>query len=67
MICPFCQHENALAALVCDSCARDIAVPKSLLAERDELLGKRDILRKELAAASAEVEKLRRGKMRRSA
>ena len=67
MICPFCQNESAQAALVCDSCGRDIAVPKSLLAERDELLRKRDILRQELAVASAELQKLRRGNKRRSA
>jgi hypothetical protein len=53
-------------ALVCASCARDIAVPKSLLAERDDLLRKRDLLRQELVAATAELEKLRRGKKRRS-
>jgi hypothetical protein len=67
MVCPFCQNENAQSALVCASCARDIAVPKSLLAERDGLLRKRDILRQELAIASAELEKLRRAKKRRSA
>lgn len=67
MVCPFCQNENAQSALVCASCARDIVVPKSLLAERDGLLRKRDMLRHELAAASAELEKLRRAKRRRSA
>jgi hypothetical protein len=66
MLCPFCQSENAPLALVCASCARDIAVPKSLLAERDDLLRKRDLLRQKLVAATAELEKLRRGKKRRS-
>jgi len=67
MRCPFCQNENAQTVLVCASCARDIAVPKSLLAERDGLLRKRDILRQELAVVSAELEKLRRAKKSRSA
>jgi len=67
MRCPFCQNENAQTVLVCASCARDIAVPKSLLAERDGLLRKRDLLRQELAVASAELEKLRRAKKSRSA
>ena len=66
MICPFCQNENAQAALVCASCARDISVPKSLLAERDGLVRKRNILRQELAVASAELEKLSRVKKNRS-
>ena len=65
MRCPFCQNENAQTVLVCASCARDIAVPKSLLAERDGLLRKRDILRQ--AVVSAELEKLRRAKKGRSA
>ena len=66
MLCLFCQIENAPSAMVCAFCARDIAVPKSLVAERDNLLRKRDLLRQELIAASAELEKLRRGKRRRS-
>jgi hypothetical protein len=64
MICLFCESNNAASALVCVSCTRDIAVPKSLLAERDDLIRKRDILRQELAAASAELEKWERGKRR---
>jgi len=66
MLCPFCQSENAPSAMVCAFCARDIAVPKSLVVERDDLLRKRDLLRQELFAASGELEKLRRGKRRRS-
>jgi hypothetical protein len=66
MICPFCQSDNVPAALVCVSCARDIAVPKLLLQERDDLVRKRDILRQELAAASAELEKWERRKGRPS-
>lgn len=67
MMCPFCLKENALKALVCNSCSRDIAVPESLIAERDELVGKRDTLREKLLAARAELEQLRRRKKRRSA
>ena len=56
MMCPFCLKENDLKALVCASCGRDIAVPESLLAERDDLVRKRDVLRSELMAARAELE-----------
>jgi hypothetical protein len=67
MMCPFCMRENALEALVCDSCSRDIVVPQSLIAERDDLVRKRDILRHELTTAKAELEQLRRSKKRRPA
>jgi hypothetical protein len=60
--CPFCLQENAAGALVCAACARDIAVPASLLAERDELCRKRDATREELARAKRELEGLKRGK-----
>jgi hypothetical protein len=60
--CPFCLQENAAAALVCAVCSRDIAVPASLLAERDELFRKRDAAREELSNAKRELEELRRGK-----
>jgi len=67
MICPFCLKQNAAEALVCDGCARDIAVPKSLLDERDDLVRKRDNVREQLSAARAELEQLRRRNKRRSA
>jgi hypothetical protein len=67
MMCPFCLQENALNALVCDSCSRDIAVPGSLIAERDELIEKRDILREKLSVARAELDRLKHRKKRRSA
>jgi hypothetical protein len=67
MMCPFCLQENALNALVCDSCSRDIAVPGSLIAERDELIAKRDIVREKLSAARAELERLRYRNKRRPA
>jgi hypothetical protein len=58
--CPFCQSDNANGALVCASCARDIAVPVTLIAERDDLLRKRDELRDELKRARDEVEAVMR-------
>jgi hypothetical protein len=65
--CPFCLGENAAAALVCASCARDIGVPGRLLAERDHLCRKRDAAREELSAAKRELERLKhRDKVRPS-
>lgn len=58
--CPFCAQPNVPHALVCCSCARDIAIPESLIAERDELVRKRERVREELASAKAELEQLRR-------
>ena len=66
MICPFCANENAVQAVVCGCCARDIAVPQSLVAERDELLRKREIVQQALSAARTELAQLRRFKKRRS-
>jgi hypothetical protein len=65
MMCPYCLKENAAKALVCGSCTRDIAVPDQLLAERDDLVCKRDIVRRELMAAKAELEQLSRRNRRR--
>ena len=56
MICPYCLSENAPDALVCSACSRDIAVPATLIAERDDLLRKRDLIRCELRTAKAELE-----------
>ena len=67
MMCPFCLKENASKALVCDSCSRDITIPQSLIAERDDLVRKRDIVRKQLLEASAELEELTRRNKRRPA
>jgi hypothetical protein len=58
--CPYCQSENAGNALVCVACSRDIAVPATLLAERDDLLRKREALREELKQARGEVEAIMR-------
>jgi hypothetical protein len=65
MSCPFCLTENAANALVCSSCARDIAVPASLIAEREELVRKRDSVRGELTRARGELESLLRAKKHR--
>jgi len=59
MKCPYCQSQNAESALVCSACARDIAVPASLIAERDDLLRKREQLLDELRHARGEIEKIR--------
>jgi hypothetical protein len=63
--CPFCLQENVSAALVCASCSRDIAVPVSLLNERDELARKRDTVREELSRARRALEQYKRGRRRR--
>ena len=65
MICPFCQKQNAPEGLVCGFCSRDIAVPLSLMAERDDLARKRDAIREELLRANGELLKLDRDKIRR--
>jgi hypothetical protein len=54
--CPFCRSANPDGTLVCINCARDIAIPDTLLAERDDLLRKRDVLRDELRSARQEIE-----------
>jgi hypothetical protein len=66
MMCPFCANENAVQAVVCRSCARDIAAPHSLIAERDDLVRKREMVQQALLAARAELEEYRRSKKRRS-
>lgn len=55
MLCPFCHSEKGELAPVCSSCGRDTAVPEALLAERAELVQKRDKLRAELEAAQARL------------
>ena len=56
MNCPYCRSETEKDALVCAACSRDIAVPATLIAERDELLRKRDALRDELKHRRSEIE-----------
>lgn len=53
--------------MVCISCARDIAVPVSLIDERNDVLRKRDAVREELRMAKIELEDLKRSKKRRPA
>ena len=65
MICPYCLSENAPDALVCSTCSRDIAVPATLIAERDDLLRKRDLIRGELSRARAELELIKNRDHRR--
>lgn len=60
--CPFCAQENASQATVCCSCARDMVVPSSLLAERDDLIQKRDKALGELMKAKLELDAARRAK-----
>jgi hypothetical protein len=64
-MCPFCLQENASAAFVCATCARDIAVPVSLIDERDDLFRKRDAAREELSKAKHELERLKLDKKHR--
>lgn len=59
MTCPYCRSDNIAGALVCAACSRDIAVPATLIAERDDLLKKRDQLREELRRARSEIEAIR--------
>ncbi len=66
MHCPFCMSENVEDSLVCATCARDIAVPPALLAEREDLLRKRELIRGELRAAHDELEAIRSRKKLRS-
>jgi hypothetical protein len=54
--CPYCLSENHADSLVCAACSRDIAVPATLIAERDDLLRKRDLIRDELRNARQEIE-----------
>jgi hypothetical protein len=56
MNCPYCRSQNEEDALVCAACSRDIAVPPTLIAERDELLRKRGTLRDELQRVRDEIE-----------
>lgn len=58
--CPFCAQPVVPHALVCSSCSRDITIPESLIAERDDLFRKREMASEELANAKAELETLRR-------
>jgi len=45
--------------LICATCWRDIAIPETLLAEREDLQRKRDLAREQLRNAQAELEMLR--------
>jgi hypothetical protein len=62
--CPFCALEIPAEAIVCGNCSRDIAIPPSLIAERDNLLRKRDSVQEELQKTRDELDRLRLGKRR---
>jgi hypothetical protein len=66
MICPYCLRDNPEQVLVCTACSRDIAVPATLIAERDDLIAKRDAAREELQRAMAELQMIKT-KSKRSA
>lgn len=57
--CPYCLRENADLALVCNACARDIAIPDTLKTEHRDLLAKRDAARQELSRLTDEIAQLR--------
>ena len=59
MRCPYCQSDLVDEALVCSACSRDVAIPASLIAERDALLRKREMMHEELRKAEAEITMLR--------
>jgi hypothetical protein len=59
MTCPYCKSQNEEGTLICATCWRDIAVPETLLAEREDLLRKRDLAREQLRQARAELQMLR--------
>ena len=65
MQCPYCHRDKDEQAPVCASCGRDTAVPQALLAERTELLQKRDKLRAELERAQARLS-AKRGRLSRA-
>jgi len=65
MQCPYCHSDKDEQAPVCAGCGRDTAVPEALLAERTELLQKRDKLRTELERAQARLSS-KRGRLSRT-
>jgi hypothetical protein len=66
MSCFYWLSENVEAALICANCSRDIAIPASLIAERDDLIQKREAIRAELRKARDELEMIRICKNSRS-
>lgn len=59
LTCPYCLHDAADLALVCDTCSRDIAVPEALAAERQDLITKRDAAQAELLRIRKEIAAIR--------
>lgn len=60
MLCPFCGEENGGQIAVCRACHRDIIIPLSLKAERQELFLKLEALRSELSTVNAKLGASRR-------
>jgi hypothetical protein len=59
LTCPYCLSECPSGSLVCATCSRDMVVPARLIAERDDLLRQRDLIRDELRKARGEIEAIR--------
>ena len=66
MNCPYCASEIEPSVLVCSSCSRDVGVPASLIAERDDLVRKIDGARDQLFRMREEIASLRAKKRNRS-
>ena len=64
MNCPYCASEIEPSVLVCSSCSRDVGVPASLIAERDDLVRKIDGARDELFRMREEIDSLMHAKKR---
>ena len=60
MLCPFCGQENGDQIAVCQACHRDIIIPLSLKAERQELFLQLQVLRSELSTVNAKLGASRR-------
>ncbi len=56
MNCPFCLEDVKRGALVCRTCARDIAVPKPLMEANERLTARVAELEAELAVAKAAIQ-----------
>jgi hypothetical protein len=65
MTCPYCKSQNEEGTLICATCRQDIAIPETLLAERENLLRKRDRAREQLRQVRAELKMLRPHKISR--
>mgnify|MGYP002151740301 CR=1 FL=1 len=53
--CPYCAQPVPPNALVCSSCSRDVTIPETLIAERDDLARKRAQAAEELAQVTCPI------------